>query len=59
MFGYMDPGTGSMLTQVVVAGAAGVAVAAKIGWRKATARIRGKKDHVMAQSRGEGTGPSA
>ena len=37
---YIDPGSGSMVAQVVVAGAAGVAVAAKMGWRKAAVRIR-------------------
>jgi hypothetical protein len=40
MVAYIDPGSGSMVAQVVVAGAAGVAVAAKMGWRKAALRIR-------------------
>jgi hypothetical protein len=29
IFGYLDPGSGSMLLQVVIGGAAGIAVAAK------------------------------
>lgn len=29
IFGYLDPGSGSMLLQVVIGGAAGVAVAAR------------------------------
>jgi hypothetical protein len=37
---YTDPGTGSMVVQVAVAGAAGLAVAVKLGWRRAAARVR-------------------
>ena len=51
VFGYMDPGSGSMLAQVVVAGTAGVAVAVKMGWRRASARIRGKPHSVVAGNR--------
>lgn len=29
IFGYLDPGSGSMILQVVIGGAAGIAVAAK------------------------------
>ncbi len=42
MFAYIDPGSGSMVAQVAVAGAAGVAVAVKMGWRKAAGRLRGR-----------------
>ncbi len=38
--GYTDPGTGSMLVQVAMAGAAGLAVAAKLGWERTTRRWR-------------------
>ncbi len=38
--GYTDPGTGSMLVQVAMAGAAGLAVAAKLGWERTTQRWR-------------------
>ncbi len=34
--GYTDPGTGSMLVQVAMAGAAGLAVAARLGWQRTT-----------------------
>lgn len=34
--GYTDPGTGSMLVQAAMAGAAGLAVAAKFGWQRTT-----------------------
>lgn len=40
---YIDPGSGSLLTQVAVAGAAGAAVAVRMGWRRATARLGGKR----------------
>lgn len=36
---YLDPGAGSMVVQAVVAGVAGVAVVAKLGWRRLTSRI--------------------
>jgi hypothetical protein len=32
--GYLDPGSGSIIAQAVIAGAAGVAVAGKLGWRR-------------------------
>ncbi len=31
---YLDAGSGSMLVSAVAAGAAGVGVAAKVGWRR-------------------------
>ncbi len=37
---YLDPGTGSMLVQLVVGGAAAVAVAAKLYWRRITSVFR-------------------
>ncbi len=40
---YTDPGTGSMLVQVAVAGAAGLAVAAKLGWQRTTRRWRNRR----------------
>lgn len=38
---YIDPGSGSLMAQLAVAGVAGAAVAVKMTWRKATRRIRG------------------
>lgn len=32
---YLDPGSGSMLLQLILGGVAGVAVAVKLYWRKA------------------------
>ena len=39
---YLDAGTGSMLVQMVVAGAAGVAVFLKMFWAKITKPFRRK-----------------
>lgn len=37
---YLDAGTGSLIVQAVVAGAAGALVAVKLGWRRITDRFR-------------------
>ena len=46
VFGYLDAGSGSMLVGAVAAGAAGVAVAAKVGWRRMTGGF-GKKSEAV------------
>ena len=43
MLFYLDAGTGSMLVQLAVAGAAGAAVAGKVGWAKITGPFRRKQ----------------
>ena len=46
---YLDPGTGSMILQVVAGGVAAVAVAGKIYWRRLKGFLRvGKRDDVDA-----------
>lgn len=35
---YLDPGSGSMLLQLVLGGVAGLAVAAKLAWKRLWAR---------------------
>lgn len=40
VFGYLDASSGSMIVGAVAAGAAGVAVAAKVGWRRMTGAFR-------------------
>lgn len=40
---YLDPGSGSLLIQLLLAGILGVGVFAKIFWRKITAFFGGKK----------------
>jgi hypothetical protein len=37
---YLDAGTGSMIVQATVAGVAGAAVVAKVGWRRMTGSFR-------------------
>ena len=40
MLAYLDPGSGSMIAQAVVAGVAGAAVVGKVGWRRLTSPLR-------------------
>lgn len=37
---YLDPGSGSLIAQAVLAGAAGLAVFFKLGWRRITGPFR-------------------
>lgn len=37
---YLDAGSGSLIVQAVVGGVAGVAVAAKLYWRRLVSRFR-------------------
>jgi hypothetical protein len=46
VFGYLDAGSGSMIVGAVAAGAAGVAVAAKVGWRRVTGVFSKKGDDL-------------
>ena len=39
---YLDPGTGSMLLQVLLGGVAAVGVVARLYWRRVTAAISGR-----------------
>lgn len=54
MLGYLDPGSGSMVAQAVVAGLAGVAVIGKLGWRKLTSPFR-RNRRVDAEAPAEAT----
>ena len=44
LFGYLDPGTGSMLLQLLVGGIAAIGVAAKFYWRRLLRVLRIRKD---------------
>ncbi len=46
VFGYLDASSGSMLVGAVAAGAAGVAVAAKVGWKRVTGVFSRKDDEL-------------
>ena len=37
---YLDAGSGSLIVQAVVAGAAGMVVATKLSWRRLVSRFR-------------------
>jgi hypothetical protein len=41
---YLDPGTGSMLVQLLVGGVAAVAVTAKLYWHRILMLLRIRKD---------------
>jgi hypothetical protein len=40
MFGYLDPGAGSMILQALAGGLAGLAVAGKLYWSRIKAVLR-------------------
>ncbi len=40
MFAYLDPGSGSMILQVLIGGAAAVAVSVKLGWHRVLRVLR-------------------
>ena len=44
MFAYLDPGSGSMLVQLLVGGVAAAAVAIKLYWYKILRFLRIRKD---------------
>jgi hypothetical protein len=45
---YMDPGTGSMVLQILLGGVAGIAVAVRLFWHR-LARLFGRKDAEAAE----------
>ena len=51
--GYLDPGTGSMLLQLLVGGIAAIGVAAKFYWRRILRLLRIRKDEPT-ESRSQG-----
>jgi hypothetical protein len=40
VLGYLDPGSGSVILQVVLGGVAAAAVAARFYWKRITSRFR-------------------
>jgi hypothetical protein len=44
VFAYLDPGTGSMLVQLLVGGVAAAAVAAKLYWYRILRLLRIRRD---------------
>lgn len=57
LLSYIDPGSGSLLAQIAVAGAAGAAVAAKLGWQRTVARLDRRRRHGRSDGADEDTDP--
>jgi hypothetical protein len=49
-FGYLDPGSGSMILQVLAGGAAAAAVAGRLFWRRLAVMLRLKKKDDAPES---------
>ncbi len=43
-FGYLDPGSGSMLLQIILGGVAAVGVTMKMTWRRLLRTLRLRRD---------------
>ncbi len=56
MLAYLDASSGSMLVGAVAAAGAGVAVAAKVGWRRVTGKLTGKKADAESGTDAEESG---
>jgi hypothetical protein len=52
LLAYLDPGSGSMILQIIAGGAAAVAVTAKLYWNRILVflRIRKPEDETVTQS---------
>jgi hypothetical protein len=44
-YAYLDPGSGSMLLQLLLGGAAGIAVILQLFWRRIASILRFKRTH--------------
>jgi hypothetical protein len=54
LIAYLDPGSGSMIAQLLAGGLAAVAVTAKLYWRRVTRflRLRKSEDESKVESAG-------
>jgi hypothetical protein len=50
VFAYLDPGTGSMLVQLIVGGVAAAGVAAKLYWRRLLSLLRIRREKPELRS---------
>jgi len=50
MLAYLDPGTGSLILQVLVGGVAGIAVTFKLWWSRVTSLFRRKPSEETPES---------
>jgi hypothetical protein len=49
LFAYLDPGSGSMILQIIAGGLAAVAVTAKLYWNRILRFLRIRKDEPEAK----------
>ncbi len=56
---YLDAGSGSLIVQALVAGTAGVVVAAKLYWRRLTSVFRRKTPAEASAAPAETVAPAA
>ena len=54
---YLDPGTGGMLLQLLLAGLAGLAIWLKMNWRRFTQKLGLRKTDAEADDKREPTPP--
>ncbi|MBP7242316.1 hypothetical protein [Amaricoccus sp.] len=52
-YAYLDPGTGSMILQALLGGAAGVAIAGKLYWRRFMVMIGMRRDDAPPAEQGK------
>jgi len=57
-YGYIDPGTGSYVVQIIIATAAGAAFGLKLFWKKIKAFLGGHHPHPGKTIKKEDTAPS-
>lgn len=57
--GYLDAGTGSMIVSAIVAGAAGVGVVLRLGWRRIVGVFSPKRRAEAGHGAAAGPVPSA
>jgi hypothetical protein len=50
VFAYLDPGSGSMILQIIAGGLAAVAVTAKLYWNRLLRLLRIKKEDPQAET---------
>lgn len=56
-YAYLDPGTGSMILQVLLGGVAGLALAGKLYWHKLLSLVGLRKSDEAASSEGRRADP--
>ena len=58
-FAYLDPGSGSMILQILAGGVAAVAVTARLYWNRILKFLRIRKDEEVVEPKQQGQTDSA